>query len=89
MLNNNLLPVFRIIILLSRSFKLNNLPKFYLKDANGVNNNFYLTNGNSGFIAFTVNRDQPRNFIEPQYYYRPIPLSQVVINPNLKQPFGW
>lgn len=65
------------------------LPKFYLKDANGVNNNFYLTNGNSGFIAFTVNRDQPRNFIEPQYYYRPIPLSQVVLNPKLKQPYGW
>jgi starch-binding outer membrane protein, SusD/RagB family len=67
----------------------NNLSKFYLKDASGVNNNFYLTNGMSGFIAFTVNRDQPRVFIEPKYYYMPIPLTQLVLNTNLKQPYGW
>ena len=30
-----------------------------------------------------------RNFIEPKYYYRPIPQQQVVLNPNLKQIFGW
>lgn len=76
---------------------INNLPddvkkklsKFYLKDANGKDNNFYLTNGTSGFIAFTVDRDQPRNFIEPKYYYRPIPQTQLVLNPQLKQPYGW
>jgi hypothetical protein len=65
------------------------LSKYYLKDATGNNNTFYLTNGNSGFIAFTRDKDQPRTFIEPKYYYRPIPRSQMLINSNLKQVFGW
>jgi hypothetical protein len=33
--------------------------------------------------------DNDRKFIEPKYYYRPIPVGQVVLNPQLKQPFGW
>lgn len=67
----------------------NNISKFYLQDAGGKNNNFYLDNGTFGHIAFSVDRDQPRNFIEPKYYYMPIPLTQLVLNPALKQPYGW
>lgn len=66
-----------------------NLSKYYLKAADGTNNNFYLTNGTSGFIAFSSDRDLGRKFIEPQYYYRPIPQTELVLNPQLKQPFGW
>lgn len=65
------------------------LGKYYLKDASGNNTNFYLTNGTSGFIAFTRDRDQARIFIEPKYYYRPIPIGQISLNPKLKQVFGW
>ncbi|ASZ15125.1 RagB/SusD family nutrient uptake outer membrane protein [Chitinophaga pendula] len=67
----------------------NALSKFYLKDKDGKNNNFYLTNGNSGFIAFARDRDQPRTFIAPKYYYRPIPMEQLVLNKNLQQPKDW
>lgn len=67
----------------------NNLALFYLQDANGVDNNFYLSNGTSGFIEFNDDRTLGRQFIEPQYYYRPVPQTQLVLNPNLKQPFGW
>lgn len=66
-----------------------NLSKYYLKDKDGKDQNFYLTNGTSGFVAFTRDRDQPRTFIEPKYYYRPIPISETVVNPALKQVFGW
>ncbi|RPD42863.1 RagB/SusD family nutrient uptake outer membrane protein [Chitinophaga barathri] len=66
-----------------------NLAKFYLKDATGKDNNFYLKNGNSGHIFFIRDRDQPRVFIEPKYYYRPIPQDQLLLNSNLKQIFGW
>lgn len=65
------------------------LSKFYLKNRTGIDQNFYLTNGTSGFIAFTRDRDQPRNFISPKYYYRPIPIGETVVNPQLKQVFGW
>ncbi|PYF74121.1 RagB/SusD family nutrient uptake outer membrane protein [Pedobacter nutrimenti] len=42
-------------------------------------------NGGSNIVTESV----IRNFVEPQYYYRPIPQSEVVLNPNLKQIFGW
>ncbi len=66
-----------------------NISRFYLKDANGKDNNFYLDNNTSGHISFTRYRDNPRKFIGPKYFYRPIPLSETVLNPNLKQNFGW
>ena len=65
------------------------LSKYYLKDKDGKDQNFYLGKGTFGFIAFTRDRDQPRIFIEPKYYYRPIPISETVVNPQLKQVFGW
>ncbi|WP_211301974.1 RagB/SusD family nutrient uptake outer membrane protein [Chitinophaga niastensis] len=66
-----------------------NISRFYLKDKDGKDNNFYLENGTNGHIMFTRDRDSKRVFIEPQYYYRPIPLAQTVLNPQLKQIFGW
>ena len=65
------------------------LSKFYLKDENGKDNNFYLQNGTSGKILFTRDRDQPRVFQEPKYYYRPVPQDQLILNSQLKQIFGW
>lgn len=47
----------------------------------------YLSNGTAGGSMVTDVRK--RTFIEPMYYYRPIPETQMILNPNLKQPFGW
>lgn len=46
----------------------------------------YLENGNSGNIASIRERGI---FVEPKYYYRPVPASQVILNPSLEQIFGW
>ncbi|WP_341835707.1 RagB/SusD family nutrient uptake outer membrane protein [Chitinophaga pollutisoli] len=66
-----------------------NLTKFHLKDAAGKDNNFFLSEGTKGRILFTVDRDQPRTFTEPKFYYKPVPQQQTVLNPALKQIFGW
>lgn len=48
--------------------------------------NLYLKNGTSGnMVTSTVTR----TFEEPKYYYRPIPVHQTALNPNLNQVFGW
>tara|TARA_R110000868_G_scaffold11200_2_gene54765 strand:- start:72692 stop:74512 length:1821 start_codon:yes stop_codon:yes gene_type:complete len=47
----------------------------------------YLENGEDG--GTLVTEVTPRNFIDPKYYYRPIPVQQVTLNPNLEQIFGW
>ncbi|GGW45880.1 RagB/SusD family nutrient uptake outer membrane protein [Arenibacter certesii] len=60
------------------------LSKFYISD-----NAFYLENGNSGRIMFNTDRDNPKIFEEPKYYYRPIPRKEILLNPNLTQPLGW
>ena len=46
----------------------------------------YLENGNSGNV---VSIKDMGSFIEPKYYFRPIPETQVLLNPNLTQIFGW
>jgi hypothetical protein len=48
--------------------------------------NLYLSNGTSGNM---VTDDKVRNFIEPKYYYRPVPAHQVALNPALTQIMGW
>lgn len=58
--------------------------KYYLSDGS-----FYLSNTNAGSIMFGRDKQQPRSFIEPKYYYFPIPLEQTVLNKNLTQPPGW
>ena len=60
----------------------------YYKAGNfGENVTVYLCNGNSG--GTLVTEVTTRKFIEPKYYYRPIPYTQVVLNPKLTQLFGW
>jgi len=60
---------------------------YYKAGAFGENVTVYLRNGTAG--GTLVTEIIPRQFIEPKYYYRPIPYQQVVLNPNLKQVFGW
>ena len=52
----------------------------------GSDASFFLRNGSSGTIVTDPERG---TFQEPKYYYRPVPQSQVTLNPNLKQVFGW
>lgn len=61
----------------------------YYKAGNfGENVTVYLKNGQNGGAIVTDNR--MRTFIEPQYYYRPIPFNQLTLNPKLApQLFGW
>jgi starch-binding outer membrane protein, SusD/RagB family len=47
----------------------------------------YLKNGTAGGAIVTETRT--RTFADPMFYYRPIPYTQVALNPNLKQIFGW
>jgi hypothetical protein len=46
----------------------------------------FLSNGTSGNIVTSA---VVPNFVEPKYYYRPIPAHQVFLNKNLTQIFGW
>lgn len=57
--------------------------------AGTVNDNVtvYLENGESG--GTMVTETSARQFLEPKYYYRPIPQQQVALNPQLEQIFGW
>jgi hypothetical protein len=60
---------------------------YYRAGTIGTDATVYLKNGNNGGNIVTENA--VRNFEEPKFYYRPIPQQQVVLNPNLKQIFGW
>jgi len=63
----------------------------YLMTGSGVDEGFYLngTDGKSGHIVFTTHVMVPRTFESPKHYYYPIPRQQLILNPQLKQPFGW
>ncbi|GGF40179.1 RagB/SusD family nutrient uptake outer membrane protein [Echinicola rosea] len=60
---------------------------YYKAGLIGENVDVYLANGEAGGNMITDTR--VRNFEEPKYYYRPIPIQQVTLNPNLEQIFGW
>ena len=47
---------------------------------------FYLNNGTSGTVGTVKERG---TFVDPKYYYRPIPQTHVTVNPNLTQIMGW
>jgi hypothetical protein len=49
----------------------------------------YLEKGKSGHVMFKLERGDFGTFVEPKYYYRPIPTSEMLLNQNLKQLFGW
>lgn len=60
---------------------------YYKAGSIGEDVTVYLTNGTAG--GPIVTETKLREFKEPKYYYRPIPYTQVALNPNLKQIFGW
>lgn len=60
---------------------------YYKAGSFGEDVTVYLKNGNAG--GTTVTEVTPRQFIDPKYYYRPIPFNQVTLNPALQQLFGW
>lgn len=47
---------------------------------------FYISGDNEGYVESIKERG---TFVDPKYYYRPIPQSDVTVNPNLTQIFGW
>jgi hypothetical protein len=59
---------------------------YYRAGLPGSDAGVYLENGSSGDIVSIENMG---SFIEPKYYYRPIPETQTLLNPNLTQIFGW
>lgn len=60
---------------------------YYTVGSFGGEATVYLKNGVNGGVCLTDM--QERNFVEPMYYYRPVPQIQMILNPNLKQVFGW
>ncbi|RZJ76561.1 MAG: RagB/SusD family nutrient uptake outer membrane protein [Flavobacterium sp.] len=59
---------------------------YYRTGTIGQDAGVFLKNGTSGTVQTIADNGI---FVEPKYYYRPIPQSQVLLNPNLKQIFGW
>lgn len=59
---------------------------YYRAGVQGSDASVYLGEGNSGTVQTVIDRGV---FLEPKYYYRPIPLTHTTVNPNLKQVFGW
>ena len=59
---------------------------YYRAGSIGQDVGVFLKNGNSGNIQTTADNGI---FLEPKYYYRPIPQKQILLNSNLKQIFGW
>jgi hypothetical protein len=60
---------------------------YYRAGTIGTDATVYLKNGNNGGNIIT--ESAVRTFTEPKDYYRPIPQQQIILNPNLKQNFGW
>jgi hypothetical protein len=61
---------------------------YYLYNADGSQTNITLSEGDHGYIV-AVGELRNRQFIQPQYYYWPIPPQQLLLNPNLKQTNFW
>lgn len=59
---------------------------YYRTGAVGEDASVFLQNGSSGSMVTVVERG---TFVEPKFYYRPIPLTHTTVNNNLTQIFGW
>jgi hypothetical protein len=59
---------------------------YYRVGPQGSDASFYLTNGTSGTSVTDPERGQ---FAEPKFYYRPVPQSEITLNPALTQIFDW
>ena len=65
----------------------NGVPLIYYRTGlQGSDAGVYLSESTSGTIQTVRERG---TFIDPKYYYRPIPQTHVTVNPNLTQIFGW
>lgn len=60
---------------------------YYRAGTIGEDVTVYLKNGNAG--GTMVTETAARRFEDPKYYYRPIPQKEMLLNPKLKQVFGW
>ncbi|GGZ41409.1 hypothetical protein GCM10007049_38360 [Echinicola pacifica] len=60
---------------------------YYKAGEVGDNVDLYLTGGAAGGTMVTDTRE--RVFETPKYYYRPVPIQETTLNPNLTQIFGW
>lgn len=60
--------------------------RYYRTGVFGQDVSVFLSNGDSGNIQITEDIGE---FVEPKYYYRPIPQNEITLNPNLTQIFGW
>ena len=61
---------------------------YYLEEQ-GEKTSISLSEGDHGYIILTNDITNPKKFIEPQYYYYPIPKTQFTYNPNLRQTIFW
>ncbi len=59
---------------------------YYRSGSIGQDAGVFLKNGTSGTVQTSSDNG---TFQEPKYYYRPVPQNQVLLNPDLKQIFGW
>lgn len=65
----------------------NGVPLIYYRTGlQGTDAGVYLSEGTSGTVETIRERG---TFIDPKYYYRPIPQTHVTVNPALTQIFGW
>lgn len=71
----------------SRSQQWNSLEALELYLDDGSNTPDPTRSRRAGHIRKTG--DNARQFIDPKYYYRPIPQSHIILNPRLTQPHGW
>ena len=61
---------------------------YYLEEQ-GEKTSISLSEGDHGYIILTNDITNPKKFIEPQYYYYPIPKTQFTYNTNLRQTIFW
>lgn len=60
--------------------------QYYRVGSFGEDVSLYLSGPTSGTVQIIQDAG---TFVSPKYYYRPIPRTQMALNPELKQIFGW
>lgn len=81
-----LLPASQSIPADKESNSLGKVLQYYRVGTFGQDVNLFLGNITSGNMQ-TI--EDMQTFVNPKYYYRPIPQVQMTLNPNLEQIFGW